>query len=51
MATAIAGNEPWLTSLLSVAENYTANVDVIDHYEFLATLDSVTCDECAALDG
>lgn len=37
-----------------VAQAYTYNSsgeDVIDHYEHLSTLDAMTCEECAALDG
>lgn len=47
----LAANEPWVGALASLAQNFETNVDVIDHYEFLATLDELTCDECGALDG
>jgi len=55
----IASNEPWyaaheqeLYQLLKEARDVPgASVDVIDHFEHLATLDDTTCDECSAADG
>ncbi len=54
----VAGNEPWLSGVvqevfqaLESSKNSPLDVDVIDHFEHLATLDDTTCDECAALDG
>lgn len=39
IAATLASNEPWFAFLVSQARNYESNEDVIDHYEFLATLD------------
>lgn len=51
IAATVAGNEPWIATLLTEAATYKSNEDVIDHYEFLATLDELTCEECGAHDG
>ena len=48
----LAENDEWLSGVLGLARGFdSADVDVIDHYEFLATLDALTCEECGSLDG
>ncbi len=48
----VAVSEAWLSQLLELAYSMQDSaVDVIDHWEFVATLDELTCEECAALDG
>ena len=46
-----ADNELWLASMYAYHKTAEAQVDVLDGYEHLATLDELTCEECAALDG
>jgi hypothetical protein len=47
----LADNDGWLAGLINMAATFDESDDVIDHYEHKATLDELTCEECAALDG
>ena len=49
-----ATSNMWLAEMLRYVDGFNyqnAEQDVISHYEHLATLDELTCGECAALDG
>lgn len=49
-----ATNNVWLAGIMSLVDGFdyqNAEQDVISHYEHLATLDELTCEECASLDG
>lgn len=52
-AEMLCGNDLWLGNIFSLATTFdeASGGDILDHWEHLATLDAVTCDECAALDG
>lgn len=50
-ASLLATQDAWAGQILGYAATLEDNSDVIDHWEHLATLDDVTCDECAGLDG
>ena len=44
----------WLSGIMGLVDGFNyqnAEQDVISHYEHLATLDELTCEECASLDG
>ncbi len=48
---ALGSNSYWGAALVGMAYGMESNADVLDHYEFLATLDGFTCEECGDLDG
>lgn len=50
-AALLASEETYGAQTLEYARGFNEQVDVIDHYEHLATLDALTCEECASLDG